>query len=101
MTVKRSRLFLYLFLAPDESPSGVSVESTSNPGELSLTWLPPPAHTINGILLGYIIRAVPQIDDKSGKKLYYTHHRTYLIQNRKRFTQYRLFASSLNDIQTF
>lgn len=56
-----------LFLAPSSPPVDIQVEMGERPGELLVSWLPPPQHTFNGILLGYIITAVPQINEDSGK----------------------------------
>ncbi|XP_045454942.1 Down syndrome cell adhesion molecule-like protein Dscam2 [Melitaea cinxia] len=47
--------------APSSPPLGVQLEQTDSPGELRARWLPPPADTHNGLVLGYRLRAVPQI----------------------------------------
>ncbi|XP_038218220.1 Down syndrome cell adhesion molecule-like protein Dscam2 [Zerene cesonia] len=47
--------------APSSPPIGVQLEQTSSPGELLARWLPPPTDTHNGLILGYRIRAVPQL----------------------------------------
>jgi hypothetical protein len=64
-----SRPFIFTTLeeAPEAPPTSVSAEATLNPGELKITWLPPPVHTLNGLILGYTIKVVPQINDQSGK----------------------------------
>ncbi|CAH0715045.1 unnamed protein product, partial [Brenthis ino] len=46
--------------APSSSPINIQVEQTENPGELFITWLPPPKDHHNGIITGYHIKAVPQ-----------------------------------------
>lgn len=57
-------------IAPEAPPSSVTAEVTSNPGELRISWLPPYPKTVNGVLLGYIIKATPQINDPSGVYCY-------------------------------
>ncbi|VVD02990.1 unnamed protein product [Leptidea sinapis] len=47
--------------APVSPPLGVQVEQTESPGELRVRWLPPPSDSHNGMILGYKIRAVPQL----------------------------------------
>ncbi|XP_041972125.1 Down syndrome cell adhesion molecule-like protein Dscam2 [Aricia agestis] len=47
--------------APSSPPVGVQLEQTDTPGELRARWLPPPADTHNGLILGYRLRAVPQL----------------------------------------
>ncbi|XP_026497731.2 cell adhesion molecule Dscam2-like [Vanessa tameamea] len=47
--------------APSSPPLGVQLEQTDTPGELRARWLPPPADAHNGLILGYRLRAVPQI----------------------------------------
>ncbi|XP_047519223.1 Down syndrome cell adhesion molecule-like protein Dscam2 [Pieris napi] len=47
--------------APSSSPLNVQLEQTSSPGELLARWLPPPTDTHNGMILGYRVRAVPQL----------------------------------------
>ncbi|XP_050356445.1 cell adhesion molecule Dscam2-like [Nymphalis io] len=46
--------------APSTAPSSIHVDQTENPGELFVSWLPPPKDTHNGIITGYHIKAVPQ-----------------------------------------
>ncbi|CAH2098437.1 unnamed protein product [Euphydryas editha] len=46
--------------APSTPPINVHVEQTENPGELYVSWLPPPKDSHNGIITGYHIKAVPQ-----------------------------------------
>ncbi|XP_064074648.1 cell adhesion molecule Dscam1-like [Vanessa tameamea] len=46
--------------APSTAPSSIHVEQTENPGELFVSWLPPPKDSHNGIITGYHIKAVPQ-----------------------------------------
>ncbi|KAL4716781.1 hypothetical protein ACJJTC_001937, partial [Scirpophaga incertulas] len=48
--------------APSSSPLGVQLEQTESPGELRVKWLPPPADTHNGVIIGYRLRAVPQLN---------------------------------------
>ncbi|XP_072946395.1 cell adhesion molecule Dscam2-like [Epargyreus clarus] len=47
--------------APSSPPLGVQLEQTDSPGELRAKWIPPPADTHNGLILGYRLRAVPQL----------------------------------------
>ncbi|XP_049880957.1 Down syndrome cell adhesion molecule-like protein Dscam2 [Pectinophora gossypiella] len=47
--------------APSSPPVGVQVEQTDSPGELRARWLPPPADAHNGQIIGYRLRAVPQL----------------------------------------
>ncbi|XP_072946516.1 cell adhesion molecule Dscam2-like [Epargyreus clarus] len=46
--------------APSSPPINIQVEQTENPGELFVSWLPPPKETHNGVITGYHIKAVPQ-----------------------------------------
>ncbi|XP_046972428.1 Down syndrome cell adhesion molecule-like protein Dscam2 [Vanessa cardui] len=46
--------------APSTAPSSIHVEQTENPGELFVSWLPPPKDSHNGVITGYHIKAVPQ-----------------------------------------
>ncbi|XP_028035363.1 Down syndrome cell adhesion molecule-like protein Dscam2 [Bombyx mandarina] len=61
--------------APSSPPLGVQLEQTDSPGELMVRWLPPPADSHNGQVLGYRLRAVPQIsglkenEEKSDKTI--------------------------------
>ncbi|XP_052752731.1 cell adhesion molecule Dscam2-like isoform X2 [Galleria mellonella] len=52
--------------APSSTPLGVQVQSTENPGELIVAWLPPPRESHNGPLQGYHVKAVPRISGESG-----------------------------------
>ncbi|CAH0714939.1 unnamed protein product, partial [Brenthis ino] len=47
--------------APSSPPLGVQLEQTESPGELKARWLPPPSDSHNGVILGYRLKAVPQI----------------------------------------
>lgn len=47
--------------APSSPPLGVQLEQTDSPGELRVRWLPPPADSHNGLILGYRLKAVPQL----------------------------------------
>ncbi|XP_026316076.1 Down syndrome cell adhesion molecule-like protein Dscam2 [Hyposmocoma kahamanoa] len=47
--------------APSSPPIGVQLEQTDSPGELRIRWLPPPADAHNGLIIGYRVRAVPQL----------------------------------------
>ncbi|XP_069355556.1 cell adhesion molecule Dscam2-like isoform X2 [Maniola hyperantus] len=47
--------------APSSPPLGVQLEQTDSPGELRARWLPPPADAHNGLILGYRLRAIPQL----------------------------------------
>ncbi|CAH0598254.1 unnamed protein product [Chrysodeixis includens] len=47
--------------APSSPPIGVQLEQTESPGELRVRWLPPPADTHNGLIIGYRLKAVPQL----------------------------------------
>ncbi|XP_052751034.1 cell adhesion molecule Dscam2-like [Galleria mellonella] len=47
--------------APSSPPLGVQLEQTETPGELRVKWLPPPADSHNGLIVGYRLRAVPQL----------------------------------------
>ncbi|PZC75288.1 hypothetical protein B5X24_HaOG206490 [Helicoverpa armigera] len=47
--------------APSSPPLGVQLEQTESPGELRVRWLPPPADTHNGLIIGYRLKAVPQL----------------------------------------
>ncbi|CAH0697312.1 unnamed protein product [Spodoptera exigua] len=47
--------------APSSTPLGVQVQQTDNPGELIVSWLPPPRESHNGQLQGYHVKAVPRI----------------------------------------
>ncbi|XP_072946504.1 cell adhesion molecule Dscam2-like [Epargyreus clarus] len=58
--------FTTLQEAPSSSPLGVQVQQTDNPGELFVTWVPPPRETHNGPLQGYHVKAVPRISGESG-----------------------------------
>ncbi|CAH4032299.1 unnamed protein product [Pieris brassicae] len=53
--------FTTLQEAPALSPLSVQVQQTDNPGELLITWLPPPRDSHNGPLQGYHVKAVPRI----------------------------------------
>lgn len=46
--------------APSSTPINIQIEQTENPGELFVSWLPPPKDTHNGIITGYHVKAVPQ-----------------------------------------
>ncbi|XP_045762368.1 Down syndrome cell adhesion molecule-like protein Dscam2 [Maniola jurtina] len=46
--------------APTSPPINIQVEQTENPGELFLSWSPPPKDSHNGVITGYHIKAVPQ-----------------------------------------
>ncbi|CAG4944890.1 unnamed protein product, partial [Parnassius apollo] len=48
--------------APSSPPLAVQIEQTDVPGEIKAKWLPPPADTHNGLIIGYRLRAVPQIN---------------------------------------
>ncbi|KPJ15639.1 Down syndrome cell adhesion molecule-like protein CG42256, partial [Papilio machaon] len=48
--------------APSSPPLGVQIEQTDGPGELRARWLPPPADKHNGLIIGYRLRAVPQLN---------------------------------------
>ncbi|RVE45570.1 hypothetical protein evm_009767 [Chilo suppressalis] len=48
--------------APSSPPLGVQLEQTESPGELRVKWLPPPPDTHNGLIIGYRLRAVPQLN---------------------------------------
>ncbi|CAG9792423.1 unnamed protein product [Diatraea saccharalis] len=50
------------FESPSSPPLGVQLEQTDSPGELRVKWLPPPADTHNGLIIGYRLRAVPQLN---------------------------------------
>lgn len=39
----------------------MQLEQTESPGELKVRWLPPPADSHNGLILGYRLKAIPQI----------------------------------------
>lgn len=59
---------LYLIVsAPSSTPLGVQVQQTDNPGELVVSWLPPPRESHNGLLQGYHVKAVPRITGDPGK----------------------------------
>ncbi|KAG7296730.1 hypothetical protein JYU34_020631, partial [Plutella xylostella] len=47
--------------APSSPPLGIQIEQTDSPGELRVRWLPPPVDAHNGLILGYRLRAVPQL----------------------------------------
>ncbi|XP_063631935.1 cell adhesion molecule Dscam2-like [Cydia splendana] len=47
--------------APTSPPLAVQLEQTESPGEIRVRWLPPPADAHNGLILGYRLRAVPQL----------------------------------------
>ncbi|KAJ0171775.1 hypothetical protein K1T71_012538 [Dendrolimus kikuchii] len=47
--------------APSSPPLGVQLEQTDSPGELRVKWLPPPADSHNGLILGYRLRLIPQL----------------------------------------
>lgn len=55
-----------VFLAPSSPPLGIQLEQTDAPGELRVRWLPPPADTHNGLIIGYRLRAVPQLNGIKG-----------------------------------
>ncbi|XP_061384730.1 cell adhesion molecule Dscam2-like [Danaus plexippus] len=48
--------------APSSPPLNIQVSQTTSPGELRVKWLPPPADTLHGVILGYRVKAVPQED---------------------------------------
>ncbi|KAJ2944867.1 hypothetical protein O0L34_g1758 [Tuta absoluta] len=48
-------------VAPSSTPLSVQVQQTENPGELTVSWLPPPRESHNGLLQGYHVKAVPRI----------------------------------------
>ncbi|RVE53919.1 hypothetical protein evm_001322, partial [Chilo suppressalis] len=52
--------------APSSTPLGVQVQQTENPGELLVTWIPPPRESHNGLLQGYHVKAVPRISGEPG-----------------------------------
>ncbi|KAJ0171737.1 hypothetical protein K1T71_012500 [Dendrolimus kikuchii] len=51
--------------APSSTPLGVQVQLTDNPGELIVSWLPPPRESHNGPLQGYHVKAVPRISGEA------------------------------------
>lgn len=55
-----------IFSAPRSPPLAVQLEQTDAPGEIRVRWLPPPADAHNGLILGYRLRAVPQISGIKG-----------------------------------
>lgn len=56
-------------VAPSSPPLGVQIEQTDGPGELRARWLPPPADKHNGVIIGYRLRAVPQLNGVKGSSL--------------------------------
>ncbi|XP_068623974.1 cell adhesion molecule Dscam1-like [Battus philenor] len=46
--------------APSLPPINIVVEQTDAPGELFISWLPPPKESHNGIITGYQVKAIPQ-----------------------------------------
>ncbi|XP_045540095.1 Down syndrome cell adhesion molecule-like protein Dscam2 [Papilio machaon] len=46
--------------APSSPPINIIVEQTDSPGELFVSWLPPPKESHNGVITGYHVKAVPQ-----------------------------------------
>ncbi|KAL0810757.1 hypothetical protein ABMA28_010074 [Loxostege sticticalis] len=52
--------------APSSTPLGVQVQQTDNPGELLVSWIPPPRESHNGQLQGYHVKAVPRISGELG-----------------------------------
>ncbi|XP_061704953.1 cell adhesion molecule Dscam2-like [Cydia pomonella] len=52
--------------APSSTPLGVQVQATDNPGELIVSWLPPPRDSHNGHLQGYHVKAVPRVGGDIG-----------------------------------
>ncbi|XP_053620257.1 cell adhesion molecule Dscam2-like [Plodia interpunctella] len=48
--------------APSSPPLGVQIEQTDSPGELKVKWLPPPSDAHNGLIMGYRLRAMPQLN---------------------------------------
>ncbi|XP_041972155.1 Down syndrome cell adhesion molecule-like protein Dscam2 [Aricia agestis] len=46
--------------SPSSPPLNVQVEQTQNPGELLVSWMPPPKDSHNGELTGYHIKTSPQ-----------------------------------------
>ncbi|KAF9800049.1 hypothetical protein SFRURICE_014054 [Spodoptera frugiperda] len=55
--------------APSSTPLGVQVQQTENPGELIVSWLPPPRESHNGQLQGYHVKAVPRISGDPAPEL--------------------------------
>ncbi|KAL0810846.1 hypothetical protein ABMA28_010156 [Loxostege sticticalis] len=55
--------------APSSPPLGVQLEQTDSPGELRVKWLPPPADAHNGLIIGYRLKAVPQVNEASDKTI--------------------------------
>ncbi|XP_073961096.1 cell adhesion molecule Dscam2-like isoform X2 [Choristoneura fumiferana] len=51
---------------PSSTPLGVQVQATDSPGELTVSWLPPPRDSHNGHLQGYHVKAVPRIGGDIG-----------------------------------
>ncbi|GBP67839.1 Down syndrome cell adhesion molecule-like protein Dscam2 [Eumeta japonica] len=47
--------------APSSPPHNLVVEQTDKPGELRISWLPPSKDSHNGVILGYHLKAVPQV----------------------------------------
>lgn len=43
------------------------MQATDNPGELTVSWLPPPRDSHNGHLQGYHVKAVPRIGGDIGQ----------------------------------
>ncbi|XP_013147057.1 PREDICTED: Down syndrome cell adhesion molecule-like protein Dscam2 [Papilio polytes] len=52
--------FKVQILPPSSPPINIVVEQTESPGELFVSWLPPPKESHNGIITGYHVKAVPQ-----------------------------------------
>ncbi|CAG9122363.1 unnamed protein product [Plutella xylostella] len=70
--------FTTLEEAPSSPPLNVAVEQTENPGELHVSWQPPPPDAHNGVLVGYHVKAVPQnvgnLDEGDTRMLKVSHH---------------------------
>lgn len=53
----RTTIQLSLFVAPSEAPSNVHV-TAGGPGELHVSWRPPPREAWHGELLGYSVTCI-------------------------------------------
>lgn len=60
--------YFYFISAPSSTPLGVQVQQTENPGELLVSWLPPPRESQHGALQGYHVKAVPRVNQDSGNR---------------------------------
>ncbi|KAI8423541.1 hypothetical protein MSG28_012636 [Choristoneura fumiferana] len=85
--------------APSSTPLGVQVQATDSPGELTVSWLPPPRDSHNGHLQGYHVKAVPRIGgdiDGPWQNITTPHTEVYL-QTLLKYTNYTIKVAGFSN----